>query len=96
MESAHRYFRIGAPLILEWTHQSTGICIPSYDTKVFNQCDLSNSVMITIETWAELHPSLITIPCEWNYTVPYGIVYAEQPSDLILEFIKIIQNILAS
>ena len=28
MESAHRYFRIGAPLILEWTHQSTGICIP--------------------------------------------------------------------
>ena len=26
MESAHRYFRIGAPLILEWTHQSTGIC----------------------------------------------------------------------
>lgn len=27
MESAHRYFRIGAPLILEWTHQSTGICI---------------------------------------------------------------------
>lgn len=70
--------------------------VPSYDTKVFNQCDLSNSVMITIGTWAELHPSLITIPCEWNYTVPYGIVYAEQPSDLILEFIKIIQNILAS
>lgn len=28
MESAHRYFRIGAPLILEWTHQSTGICMP--------------------------------------------------------------------
>lgn len=26
MESTHRYFRIGAPLILEWTHQSTGIC----------------------------------------------------------------------
>ena len=29
MESAHRYFRIGAPLILEWTHQSTGICTGS-------------------------------------------------------------------
>lgn len=29
MESAHRYFRIGAPLILEWTHQSTGICTES-------------------------------------------------------------------
>ena len=30
MESAHRYFRIGAPLILEWTHQSTGICNDVY------------------------------------------------------------------
>ena len=34
MESAHRYFRIGAPLILEWTHQSTGIC--NSDTVAFH------------------------------------------------------------
>lgn len=25
MESAHRYFRIGAPLILDWAHRLTGI-----------------------------------------------------------------------
>ena len=35
MESAHRYFRIGAPLILEWTHQSTGICRPVYNGNGF-------------------------------------------------------------
>lgn len=62
-----------------------------YDTKIFNQCDISNSIMITIETWAELHPSLITIPCNWNYTVPYGIIYANQPSALITKFVDIIK-----
>lgn len=66
--------------------------VPSYDTNVFNQCDISNSVMITIETWAELHPSLVTIPCEWNYTVPYGIIYSEQPSELVIDFIEIMEK----
>lgn len=66
--------------------------VPSYDTKVFNQCDNSNSVMITIKTWAELHPSLVTIPCEWNYTVPYGIIYGEHPSAEVCEFIDIMKN----
>ena len=48
--------------------------------------------MVTIGTWAELHPSLVTILCEWDYTVPYGIVYAENPSALVLEFIGIMKK----
>lgn len=67
--------------------------VPSYDTKVFNQCNISNSVMITIETWSELHPSLITIPCNWDYTVPYGIIYPETPSNPVAEFIDVLKNI---
>lgn len=66
--------------------------VPSYDTEIFNQCDSSNSVMITIATWAELHPSLVTIPCEWDFTVPYGIVYAQQPSELVMEFVEIMRE----
>lgn len=66
--------------------------VASYGTGVFNQCDRTNSVMVTIGTWAELHPSLVAIPCEWDYTVPYGIVYAENPSALVLEFIGIMKK----
>ena len=66
--------------------------VPSYDTKVFNQCESSGCIMITISTWAELHPSLVTIPCSWEYTVPYGIVYSQQPSDLVSEFIEAIKQ----
>lgn len=66
--------------------------VPSYDTAVFNQCSILSSAMITISTWEELHPSLVTIPCAWNYTVPYGIIYAEQPSELVVEFIDIMKS----
>ena len=55
--------------------------VPAYDTKTFNLCDSTRSIMITIATWADLHPSLVTIPCRWDYTVPYGILYSESPSD---------------
>ena len=66
--------------------------VPAYDTKTFNQCDVSGNIMITIATWAELHPSLVTIPCEWNYTVPYGIMYSDHPSELVSNFIKIMAD----
>lgn len=67
--------------------------VPSYDTSVFNQCSNLGGVMITISTWSELHPLLVTIPCEWDYTVPYGIIYAKQPSAPVVEFVNIMKNI---
>lgn len=70
--------------------------VPSYDTEVFNQCDVSNAAMITIATWSELHPSLVTIPCEWSYTVPYGIIYGEHPSKEVAEFIEIMKNVVVT
>lgn len=67
---------------------------PSYDMNVFNQCEISNSIMLTISTWAEIHPSLVTIPCDWDYSVPYGIVYSTQPSKGVINFIEAIKSIL--
>lgn len=67
--------------------------VPAYDMGVFNQCEASNCPMITISTWAELHPSLVTLPCEWSYTVPYGIAYSLHPSKGVLSFIEAIKAI---
>lgn len=61
--------------------------VPYYDTSVFNQCEIMNGLLVTINTWQELHPSLITIPCKWNYTVPYGLVYSLQPTNSVKKFI---------
>lgn len=67
--------------------------VPPYDMSVFNQCEITNGLLITISTWKEVHPSLVTIPCNWDFFVPYGIVYARQPSLKVQNFIKAIKTI---
>lgn len=68
------------------------INVPTYDAKIFNKSEIMNAPIISIKTWEELHPSLVTIPCDWSYTVPYGILYPLHPSDEILKFLEIIKK----
>ncbi len=63
-----------------------------YDAEVFNQCEQLGCLMETPEIWADVHPSLVTLPMEWEYTMPYGVVYAKNPSAIFKEFIKVIKK----
>lgn len=63
-----------------------------YNTDVFNECEQMNYVMETLDIWAEVHPSLVTIPVEWDYEIPYGIVYANEPSKTVISFIDTINE----
>lgn len=64
-----------------------------YDLDVFNRCEESNTVMLTLEAWADIHPSLVTIPCDLDFVVPYGLLYPLHPSKEVNEFLDIIENI---
>lgn len=79
---------------IETKHPKIGIVdIPHfYDTDIFNECEQSGYIMETLDIWKDVHPSIITIPMEWDYTMPYGIVYAKQPSKQLQEFVNIIHN----
>ncbi len=63
-----------------------------YDTDIFNECEQMGCIMETLDIWKDVHPSIVTIPMEWGYTMPYGIVYAKQPSEPMQAFINIIQK----
>ena len=65
-----------------------------YDTNVFNECEQTGCSMETLDIWKDVHPSIVTIPMEWEYKTYYGIVYAKQPSEPMQAFINIIQNTL--
>ena len=64
-----------------------------YDTSIFNECEQMNYLMETLDIWTDIHPSLVTLPMEWNYEVPYGIVYAKKPSNTVTEFINAISTV---
>lgn len=81
---------------LETEHpQITVIDTPHfYDTSIFNECEQMGCLMETLDIWKDVHPSIVTIPMNWDYKVPYGIVYAKRPSETVTTFIsKIINNL---
>ncbi len=63
-----------------------------YDTSIFNECEQIGCLMETLDIWKDVHPSIVTIPMNWNYKVPYGIVYAQHPSKTVEAFIKKIND----
>ena len=62
-----------------------------YDIEVFNRCEQSGGVMLTLDAWAEVHPALITIPVDWDYRIPYGILYPLNPSEDVVRFLEAIK-----
>lgn len=62
-----------------------------YDIKVFNRCVQTQNIMLTLDCWKDVHPGLVTIPMDWDYPIPYGLLYSFQPTDdikLLLQVIK--------
>ena len=63
-----------------------------YSVDIFNQCENSNDILMVVENWKEVHPLLKVIPVEWIYTIPYGVLYSPEPSDLVKRFLKVVKK----
>ncbi|QQO07698.1 hypothetical protein [Breznakiella homolactica] len=42
--------------------------------------------------WAEVHPSLVTVPLNCDYSIPYGLLYALEPEEDILRVVVAIKK----
>lgn len=62
---------------------------------VFNQCENSEDIMMTIDNWRHIHPLLKTIPVEWSHTIPFGIFHSPRPSDTVRSFLNAVRTVLA-
>ena len=55
-----------------------------YDLSVFNRCAETGKVLLTIECWQEVHPGLVSIPLNWDYSIPYGLLYSFDAQEDVL------------
>lgn len=60
------------------------------ELETFNQIVSSNEMIIASECWSNVHPLLVTIPVKWDFVLPYGLIYAPDPSKEVLQFIMAI------
>lgn len=66
---------------------------PFYDLSVFNRCAETGNALLTIECWQEVHPGLVSIPVDWDYRIPYGLLYSLHAPEDALQFVKAAENI---
>lgn len=62
-----------------------------YSMDVFNRCENGNYVLLAIPGWANVHPLLKVIPVEWEYSIPYGLLHAPEPSETVKRFLAAAQ-----
>jgi DNA-binding transcriptional LysR family regulator len=59
-----------------------------YDISVFNRCVETGNVLLILECWKDVHPALVTIPVKWDYSSPYGLLYALDPPEDVVKFVN--------
>lgn len=59
-----------------------------YDLSVFNRCAETGNVLLTIECWTDVHPGLVSIPVNWNYSIPYGLLYSHDSDSDVLKLVE--------
>lgn len=65
-----------------------------YDLSVFNRCAETGNVLLTIECWQEVHPGLVSIPVNWDYSIPYGLLYSLDAPEDVLRFVHTVEKLM--
>ena len=64
-----------------------------FNIEVFNRCENSNNVLMTIDAWENVHPLLKTLPVDWDYSIPYGLLYSPSPSPTVERFLQAVSQV---
>ena len=59
-----------------------------YGVDTFTMCEVNPYILVTQPVYSDIHTNLVTIPLETEYTLPYGLIYANEPTAATQKFIK--------
>lgn len=79
---------------LEQNHPQVQIKdIDFLDYDMLNQIATSNDLIVAAEYGKNIHPLLTILPVDWQYTMPYGLIYTKEPRKEVLQFIMAIGEV---
>ena len=59
-----------------------------YDLEAFNRCEHDNVLLMAVPQWAHIHPLLKIVPVDWNYEIPFGLLYSPTPTQTVRYFLQ--------
>ncbi len=59
-------------------------------------CEMNACVLITQPVYQDIHPNLVTIPLKTDFSVPYGLIYAREPTEATVRFIRAVSGFLTA
>lgn len=63
-----------------------------YDMEVFDRCAKGNEIILTLEVWDKIHKSLVMIPGDLTFTVPFGLLYPLNPPAHVAQFVRSLEG----
>ena len=64
-----------------------------FNLGAFNRAAGEDVPIVTVEGWEDVHPLLKIVPADWDYCIPFGIMYSPTPSKQVKNFIDALQKI---
>lgn len=61
-----------------------------YDMAAFNLAVNHNYLMEALDIWDNIHPSMVSLPMDWDYSISYGILYSSTADEQVKEFISMV------
>ena len=65
-----------------------------YGVDTFTLCEVNSYILVTQPVYADIHNNLVTIPLETKYTLPYGLMYANDPTAAAKKFLQSLKEAL--
>ena len=78
------------------TEEHPEINIVTFDfinLSVFNDCENSDHVLMCIDMWSNVHPLLKTLPVDWDYSMPFGLLHAPKPSKTVKRILNAVKKL---
>ena len=65
-----------------------------YNLDIFNQSENNNSILMSVDSWSNAHPLLKILPVEWNHRIPFGILHAQKPTEIVQLFLDAVKKVI--
>jgi len=70
-------------------HPCVKICdVPNMLPGTLSECAVRNQIVVVPSIWTDCMPGFRLIPTKWEFTIPYGFVYAPDPPELVHDLIE--------